>query len=86
MLPGSEGRFIRMEQVVLQWTPVLFGKYQVEQSCILCVTRNADLSFDQDNFEDMEGDFRDRVVALLRQRTSLACCAWRWTGRFRRSS
>lgn len=71
MLPGSEGRFIRMEQVVLQWTPVLFGKYQVEQSCILCVTRNADLSFDQDNFEDMEGDFRDRVVALLRQRTRL---------------
>ena len=69
MLPGSDGRFIRMEQVILRWTPALFGKYQVEQRCVLCVTRNADLSFEQDNY--MDGDFRDRVVALLRQRTRL---------------
>lgn len=68
----SELRFIRTENIILQWAPTLFGSYQVEESCIVCVTRNADLSFDEEKFEDSDIDFRSRVTKLLKKRDTLA--------------
>lgn len=71
-MPDSEIRFIRIENIVLQRAPMLFESYQMVESCIVSVTRNADLNFDEEKFEDSEDDFRSRVMKLLKKRDSLS--------------
>ena len=71
-MPGTPGRFIRMENVIHQWAHTLFGSYRVEDCCVLCVTRNADISFDEEKFEDDDDDFRSRMSKLLKKRANLA--------------
>lgn len=71
-MPGSDIRFIRTENIILQWVPTLFGAYQITESCIIKVTRNADISFDAEKFEDSEDDFRNRVMSLLKKRDNLS--------------
>lgn len=71
-LPDAEARYIRTENIVLQWAPTLFGAYQVEESCVISVTRNADISFDEEKFEDSADDFRSRVMKLLKKRDGLS--------------
>lgn len=67
LLPDGK-RFIRTENILLHWLPTLFGSYAVKESCVLAVTRNADISFDDDKFEDNEEDFRHQMKKLLKQR------------------
>lgn len=69
---SPEGRFIRTENILLRWAPTLFGQYKVEESCVICATRNADVSFDIDKFEDTETDYRNYVKKLLKKRANLA--------------
>lgn len=71
-MPDSDIRFIRTENIILQWAPTLFGMYNVEEACIISVTRNADISFDEEKFEDSEADFRSRVMKLLKKRDRLS--------------
>ena len=69
----SDGkRFVRTENILLRWLPALFDAYSVKESCVLAVTRNADISFDDEKFEDNEEDFRRHVKKLLKQRDHLA--------------
>ncbi|MBR5792690.1 MAG: polyphosphate kinase 1 [Ruminiclostridium sp.] len=68
VLPGTKGRFLRMETILRQWAPTLFGNYKVEETCLICATRNADLSFDMEKFEDNQEDFRLRMTKLLKKR------------------
>ncbi|MGI6178247.1 MAG: polyphosphate kinase 1 [Eubacterium sp.] len=71
-LDGSRGRFIRTENILMHWAPTLFGSYQADELCVFSVTRNADISFDDEKFEDSEEDFRNRVTKLLKKRSTLA--------------
>ncbi|WP_294855101.1 polyphosphate kinase 1 [uncultured Oscillibacter sp.] len=71
-LEGEVLRYIRAETMILQRLSSLFGAYQVEESCIVSVTRNADIGFDDEKFEDSEEDFRIRVTKLLKKRGSLS--------------
>ena len=71
MLPDGK-RFIRVENILLHWLPILFDAYAVKESCILAVTRNADISFDDEKFEDNEEDFRRQMKKMLKQRDHLA--------------
>lgn len=71
LLPNGS-RFVRTENILLRWLPTLFGSYSAREACILCVTRNADISFDDEKFEDSEEDFRRQVKKLLKQRDHLA--------------
>ena len=71
MMPDGK-RFVRTENILLHWLPTLFGAYTADESCILCVTRNADISFDEEKFEDSEEDFRRQMKKLLKQRDYLA--------------
>lgn len=73
-VPLSENneRFIRTENILLHWAPTLFGTYTVKESCLLSVTRNADISFDEEKFEDSEKDFRDHLSKLLKKRDRLS--------------
>ncbi len=67
-----EGRYIRTENILLSMMPSLFAPYKVQESCVLCVTRNADISFDDEKFDDNEDDFRDQIAKLLKKRDSLS--------------
>ena len=65
-------RFVRTENILLRWLPTLFDTYRVKESCVLAVTRNADISFDDEKFEDSETDFHRQMKKLLKQRDHLA--------------
>ena len=65
-------RFVRTETILLSRLPSLFRSFRVVESCTLCVTRNADISFDEEKFEDNEEDFRRQFRKLLRKRNHLA--------------
>lgn len=71
-LPEGESAFIRTENILLKWASTLFGNYQVRELCPICVTRNADISFDDEKFEDDEDDFRSRITMLLKKRDHLS--------------
>ncbi|MDO5401008.1 MAG: polyphosphate kinase 1 [Eubacteriales bacterium] len=71
-LPGSDLRFIRTETLIQHFSGTLFGAYEVAESCVISVTRNADLSFDGEKFEDSDIDFRSQVSKLLKKRDHLS--------------
>ena len=71
ILPDRK-RFVRTENILLRWLPTLFDAYTVKESCVIAVTRNADISFDDEKFEDNEEDFRRQMKKLLKQRDHLA--------------
>ena len=81
ILPDGGLRFIRMENILLQWAPTLFGTCQVAEACVISVTRNADIRFDQEKFEDSEEDFRSRVAHLLKKRDGLSAVRLEISGR-----
>lgn len=70
ILPGTQGRFLRTETILRQWAPTLFGTYKVEETCVICATRNADISFDGEKFEDSEDDLLLRMTKLLKKRAN----------------
>ncbi len=72
LLLSGGTRFVRTENILLRYLPALFDAYTVKESCILAVTRNADISFDDEKFEDSEEDFRRQMKKLLKQRDHLA--------------
>lgn len=65
-------RFVRGENILLRWAGTLFGEQLVRESCLMCVTRNADISFDDEKFEDDEEDFRRHMSKLLKKRDHLS--------------
>lgn len=71
MLPDSN-RYVRTENILLHMMPSLFNAYFVDEACIMCVTRNADISFDDEKFDDNEEDFRRQISLLLKKRDNLS--------------
>lgn len=72
-IPDNKGRYVRMENIILSQEQELFGRFHVEDSCVLCVTRNADISFDEEKFEDIDtDDFRSQMSKLLKKRSRLS--------------
>lgn len=71
-LPGGEGglRYLLVEDVVAHFAWRLFGSMAVRETCVLRVTRNADLDPDRDLLDD--GDYRSHMKAVLRKRLRLA--------------
>ena len=72
LLLADGKRFVRTENILLHRLPALFDDYTMKESCILAVTRNADISFDEEKFEDNEEDFRLHMKKLLKKRDHLA--------------
>ena len=72
LLLADGKRFARTENILLRWLSTLFDAYTVKENCALAVTRNADISFDDEKFEDNEEDFRRQMKKLLKQRDHLA--------------
>ncbi len=70
-LPGSETRYIQMENILLEFVNRVFAPYTVQEKVIFSVTRNADVNPDDEVFAD-EPDFRKRMQKVLGQRRRLA--------------
>ena len=72
-MPGDERRFVRIERIIRGRIDQLFGEFRAEDCCILSVTRNADISFDEEKFDDFDGeDFRSHMSKLLKKRRRLS--------------
>lgn len=71
-MPHAPMRFIRTENIINAYMQSIFEIYHVESSCIVCVTRNADISFDEEKFDDEDDDYRRHMARLLKKRTRLA--------------
>ena len=59
-LPGSDVRYIRTEKILYEFASDAFGSYEIVEKNCLCVTRNADISPEQEPFEFAE-DFRSQI-------------------------
>lgn len=70
-LPGHDIRYIRMEKVIMEYLDIVFGQYQILGKNYICVTRNADVSPDDEAYADSE-DFRFIMKETLHKRRRMA--------------
>lgn len=70
-LPGHDIRYIRMEKVIMEYLELVFGEYQVSDKNYICVTRNADISPDDELMAD-HADFRNVMQKTLHKRRRMA--------------
>lgn len=65
-------RFILVEDIILKYASDVFENYRIIEKSIVRVTRNADISEDDDSFLDCDFDFRDLMEQLIKKRKKLA--------------
>lgn len=70
-LPGSEVRFIRTEKILYEFGESIFKKCDMIEKNIICVTRNADISPDDEAYIEV-GDFRNKMKKMLLKRRRLS--------------
>ena len=70
-LPGHDIRYIRMEKGIMESLDVVFDKYEVSNKNYICVTRNADVSPDDEALE-INDDFRLLMQETLHKRRRMA--------------
>lgn len=66
-------RYLLTEQIVLTYADSLFDTYQVEEKHVISVTRNADISPEDEDYDVME-DFREHMQKVLKKRAVLPPC------------
>ncbi|MGI6257069.1 MAG: polyphosphate kinase 1 [Anaerovoracaceae bacterium] len=69
-LPGEGTRFIKTEDILLKFVDKVFIKHQVLEKTILYITRNADITPD-DELGNVDLDFKIRMQSLLKKRARL---------------
>ena len=65
-------RFVLVEDIVLKYASEVFENYSVLEKAIVRVTRNADISEDDDSLLDCDFDFRNLMEQLIKKRKKLA--------------
>ena len=70
-MPGHDIRYIRMEKVLMEFMHLIFPKYDVTEKNYICVTRNADVSPDDEALEVNE-DFRHLMQKTINKRRRMA--------------
>lgn len=70
-LPGNQTRYVLTEKIVLEHVAEIFGMYRIECAAIITVTRNADISPEDEVFE-VDDDFRERMKKVLKKRARLS--------------
>ena len=66
------GKYIRTEEVISSHIKDYFVGYKPECHSVISVTRNADISMDEEKFDEDNYDFRSHMSALLKKRDRLA--------------
>lgn len=70
-LPGHDVRYIRMEKIIMEYLELIFEQYQISDKNYICVTRNADVSPDDEAYADSD-DFRFIMKETLHKRRRMA--------------
>lgn len=71
MLPGHDIRYIHMEKVIMEYLHLVFDQYEVSDPNYICVTRNADVSPNDEALE-VTDDFRKLMQNTLHKRRRMA--------------
>lgn len=71
LLPGNDLRYVLTENIIFEYAENIFEMYKIVEKNILCVTRNADISPDDEAF-DINEDFRFHMKKLLNKRKRLS--------------
>lgn len=69
-LPGEKTRFIPSVKMIHEYADLIFDMYSISDKIIFYVTRNADISFEDEDI-DMIDDFRSAMKKLLKKRNRL---------------
>ena len=64
-------RYILTEQIVLEHVGEIFDQYQVVSGAVIAVTRNADISPEDEDY-DVNDDYRQHMRKVLKKRSRLA--------------
>lgn len=70
-LPGHDIRYIRMEKVILEFLDLVFEQYAVSDANYICVTRNGDVSPDDEGLE-VTDDFRKLMQKTIHRRRKMS--------------
>ena len=70
-LPGTGVRFLTVGEIVEEYLEHLFPGYNCIERARLCLTRNADITPEEER-EDFDGDFREKMQKVLGKRRRLA--------------
>lgn len=70
-LPGKEIRYINMENILFEYAQEIFELFNIKSKTIVSVTRNADISPEDELFDDDE-DYRHHMKKILKKRKRLA--------------
>lgn len=70
-LPGHDIRYIRMEKVILEFLDLVFEQYTVSGANYICVTRNGDVSPDDEGLE-VTDDFRKLMQKTIHRRRKMS--------------
>ncbi len=72
-LPGGSGmRYIRTENVILAHLKKIFKIYEVKERAIISITRNADITLSEEQYDEENPDFLMYMQSLLKKRDRLA--------------
>lgn len=69
-LPGEGTRFVPSVKIIYEYADMIFDMYLIRDKLVFYVTRNADISFDDEDI-DMVDDFRNIMKKLLKKRNHL---------------
>ncbi len=64
-------RYIRCEDVILEFANLIFENYSIKEKVKLRVTRNADINLEDEVF-DIDSDFRNTMKQMLKKRKRLS--------------
>lgn len=65
-------RFVLAEDIILKYASEVFENYSIIEKAIVRITRNADISEDDDSLLDCDFDFRNLMEQLIKKRKKLA--------------
>lgn len=71
LLPGTQIKYVLTEKIILHYLEDIFGMYKIMNSAMISVTRNADISADDEVFE-VDDNFRERMKKALKKRSRLS--------------
>ena len=70
-LPGNSIRFVLMENIILEYANVVFNKWKIVDKTIISVTRNEDISPEDEDYHE-DSDYRHLMKKILKKRKRLA--------------
>ena len=67
----ESGKYIHIEKIIYEYAESIFHMYEMQEKNYICVTRNADISLDDEVF-DVDQDFRMTMAKALKKRKRLS--------------